>query len=144
MATNTCRVFLVKWNDKGSLWCFKSNDSRHNKIKYTYIIYHNFIHKFLNYCIATFDAIYRRREFIRNIGFYMPIVFWGHSKSTFAHNSRVLNGLFALVRFWAPPPCPPPSTHTQTHTHSNTHTHNGPFVLARTHPLPLSFCTGEI
>ena len=41
---------------------------------YLYHLYHNFIHKFWNYCIATFDVIYRRREFITNVGFRMPIV----------------------------------------------------------------------
>ena len=47
----------------GKLRCFKTKDSRHSKIKYSYINYIiNFIHKFWNYCIATFDVIYRRRK----------------------------------------------------------------------------------
>ena len=57
----------------------------------------------------------------------------GHSKSTFAQDSRVLtlpSPLFALVRFGVLPPHPSPR--------------QGTFVLARTYPLPLNFYTCEI
>ena len=57
----------------------------------------------------------------------------GHSKSTFAQDSRVLtppSPLFALVRLGVLPPHPSPR--------------QGTFVLARTYPLPLNFYTCEI
>ena len=42
----------------------KTEDSWHSKIKYSCINnIINFIHKFWNYCVATFDVIYRRRKF---------------------------------------------------------------------------------
>ena len=48
---------------------------------YLYHLCHNFIHKFWNYCIDTFDVIYRRREFITDIGFHMAIAFiWSWSE----------------------------------------------------------------
>ena len=50
-------------------------------VKYLYHLCHNFIHKFWNYCIDTFDVIYRRREFITDIGFHMAIAFiWSWSE----------------------------------------------------------------
>ena len=58
---------------------------------------------------------------------------WGHSKSTFAQDSRFLtlsHPLFDFVRFQKLLPSPPLP--------------QGTFILARTHPLPLSFCTCEI
>ena len=62
-----------------TLRCFKTQDSRHSKIKYTYIIY--IITSFTNSETTAFLQLTSFTEDVTNIGFHMPIAFiWNSGK----------------------------------------------------------------
>ena len=61
----------MKRQGQGSLRCFKTKNSRHSKIKYTYIIY--IITSFINSETTALLHLTSFTEDVTNIGFHMPI-----------------------------------------------------------------------
>ena len=61
----------MKRQGKGSLRCFKTKDTRHNKVKYTYIFYT--ITSFINSETTASVHLMSFTEDLTNIGFHMPI-----------------------------------------------------------------------
>ena len=61
----------MKRQGKGSLRCFKTKDTRHNKVKYTYMFYT--ITSFIYSETTASVHLMSFTEDVTNIGFYMPI-----------------------------------------------------------------------